>query len=379
MSGTRVTELSTQKSKMQRLLQHALHLSASIDRDCRFDDELFQAIHQHKLAAPFIPSEYGGLGWRHLATGQLHESVGRICTNFRSLLTVQGIVASAIMRWGTSAQKAAFLPRLTGGCQAAICISETQAGSDVSSIEARATISGSELSISGVKRWVTFGCKAKILLVLVQTEDGPTSVLVERNTKGLTIERETVMLGLRGSELGKISMDNVRVPKENVLSKVGVGALTTVATGLDFGRYSIAWGSIGMVAACLQEANNYSGHRLVGGKPIRQHQFIQGHLAEMTTGLRLCQEHLKSLAALRDNKGDKQITETALAKYATSKLAMKSTWRTLQVLGAKGYEAHSRTERFFRDAKVIELIEGTHEIQKSVLSTLVVDATRPMA
>jgi glutaryl-CoA dehydrogenase (non-decarboxylating) len=320
------------------------------------------------LFLPHISINVDRPAWDALSVGLLHEAVGRTCTGLRSLLTVQGIVGSAIDRFGNADQRRLLLPAIANGKIAAICISEEGAGSDMKAIEAIGRRDGDDIIIDGKKKWVTFGSSAELLVVMVQMTKGPTSVLVESTDPGVKITPKKNMLGLRSAHVADITLENVRVPAGNLLGPEGGGLFTVANVGLDFGRYSIAWAAAGMAAACLHDAAEYAKRRTVKGRPIRDFQMIRRHIGLMVVGLRQFQEFLRSLALARDDGSVVASMETSLAKFAGAQLAMDCASCAVQIIGAPATEGGVRVERFFRDAKILEIIEGTSEVHLDALA-----------
>jgi alkylation response protein AidB-like acyl-CoA dehydrogenase len=309
------------------------------------------------LFLPHISIDADCPAWDALSVGLLHEAAGRACTGLRSLLTVQGIVGSAIDRFGNADQRRLLLPAIANGKIAAICISEEGAGSDMKAIEATGRRDGDDIVIDGKKKWVTLGSSAELLVVMVQMTKGPTAVLVESTDPGVTITPNRNMLGLRSAHVADIKLENVRVPANNLLGPEGGGLFTVANVGLDFGRYSIAWAAAGMAAACLHDAAEYAKRRTVKGRPIRDFQLIRQHISLMVVGLRQFQEFLRSLALARDD-----------GSVAGAQLAMDCASRAVKIIGAPATAGGVRVERFFRDAKILEIIEGTSEVHLDALA-----------
>ncbi|AOW94958.1 acyl-CoA dehydrogenase [Rhodococcus sp. WMMA185] len=307
--------------------------------------------------------DYGGFGLTAAEVGSIAERCGALCTSLRSLLTVQGLVNAAVDRWGTAEQRASWLPALTSGeLIAGFAATETGAGSDLASVSTRFEAHGSDHRISGRKLWVTFGEVADVLLVLGRSSAGPTTALVETKSPGVRAEPIHGQLGMRGARLAHIELDEVVVPQDHLIAPPGFGLSHVVGTALDHGRYTIAWGCVGMSRACLADAVAHASTRVQGNTVLSEHDGVRAILGRSwvdATGARaLCDR----AAEQRDAREPTAIFATVAAKFAASEVAASVSQRAVQVLGAAGCASDSRVGRFFRDAKVMQIIEGATEV-----------------
>ncbi|MEV0293660.1 acyl-CoA dehydrogenase family protein [Nocardia sp. NPDC050710] len=318
------------------------------------------------------PTRYGGRGADALATGRVAAELGAVCTSLRSLFTVQGMVAATVDRWGTAEQRMRWLPALTGGeLVASLAATEAGAGSDLSGITTRFTGSGPERRVSGRKIWVTFGALADVVLVAGLSEDGPVAALVETDQPGVEVEPVTDQLGMRGARIAHLTFDAARVPAEDILARPGFGLSHVLGTALDHGRYTIAWGCSGMARACLTDAAAHAHDRIQSGVRLSDHHSVRAMLGRGWVDVEAADALCARAARDRiDREPTAQLT-TIAAKYAAAAAAAATSERAVQILGAAGCAPGSRAGRFYRDAKIMQIIEGAREVAEQDLGEFV--------
>jgi glutaryl-CoA dehydrogenase (non-decarboxylating) len=315
-----------------------------------------------------LPKEHGGRGMGMVDYGVLTEELGWACQSVRNLVAVQDMVACTLQRWGSPQQRERWLPRIISGqTLAAFALTEPDVGTDAAAIATTATADAGTVVLSGTKKWISFAQNAGVYLVFAKLAGAHTAFLVERDTPGLSVEPIGGLLGLRGSMLAQITLDGSRVPAENMVGRPGFG-LNLVASGaLDLGRYSTAWGAVGLARACLEAAVAYACQRAQFGTEIRNHQLVQQLLADMATGTlaaRLMCHH----AGVSKEQGEPHAPQlTLMAKYQASTTAVRVSADAVQIHGAQGVGQESPVQRCYRDAKVLEIIEGTTQIQQSLI------------
>jgi glutaryl-CoA dehydrogenase (non-decarboxylating) len=348
--------------------QAIVPLAARIDREQEMPRHVIKAVAGHGYLCALLPAGRSGQGMGPVDYGLLTEELGRACQSVRNLVAVVDMVAHSIDRWGTPAQRERWLPALAGGHSvAAFALTEPEVGSDAAAVRTTATRSGSEAVLSGVKKWISFAQIADLYLVFAQYEGGPTGFLVERQAPGLSVEPITGLVGLRGSMLGQITMDRCRVPLGNMVGRPGTGVTFVAADALDLGRYSTAWGSVGLAQECLSISADYAARRVQHGTQIMNHELIRQLLADMATDT-LAARLLCHHAGVSKERGDPEaVSHTLMAKYHASRAAVRAAGSAVQVQGARGLSADSPAERCYRDAKVLEIIEGTSQIQQTLI------------
>ncbi len=320
-----------------------------------------------------IPPEYGGSGVDSISAAILIEELSRAWTSIGTIIHVHNSVCCWPMNhFGTEEQKKRYLPKLARGeIIGAFTLTEPEAGSDASNVKTTAVLDGDEWVINGSKQWITNGLVAGVFLVFAVT-DGATSdpkkkpisvLIVDRNTPGLKIGKPERKMGIHCSETAKsLTFEDCRIPKENVLGKVGEGYKVGMIT-LDQARIGIAAQGVGVAQAAFDEALKYSQQRVQFGQPIARFQAIQWMLAEMATEIEAARLLTYKAAYLKD-KGERISMEAAMAKLAGGEIAMKAANMALQIHGGYGYIKDYPIERIFRDAKIVGIYEGTNEIQK---------------
>ncbi|HXO22213.1 MAG TPA: acyl-CoA dehydrogenase family protein [Thermoanaerobaculia bacterium] len=327
-----------------------------------------------KLAAQgylgsLLPHEHGGGDLDMITYGLLTEEIGRACSSVRSLLTVHDMVAHAILRWGSKAQRERWLPAMARGeTLGALALSEPNVGSDAKSVETVAVADGDDLVLTGHKKWTTFGQIAGLFLVFAQCEGKPTTILVERDRAGVAIEPIRDMLGTSASMLAEVRLAGCRVPRTNIVGRVGFGVSHVGAAALEQGRYSVAWGAVGIGQACLDASLRYAAERHQFGAPLAEHQLIRAMLSDMITEVHAGRLLCCRAGWLRENRDPGASAETMVAKYFCAKMASRAAADAVQIHGANGCSADYPVARYLRDAKILEIIEGSNQIQQITLS-----------
>lgn len=301
--------------------------------------------------------------------GLLNEELGRGCSSVRTLLTVHSMVALSILRWGSKEQKTTWLARLQQGeVIGAFALTEAEAGSDARAIETQASPSGSDFVLTGQKKWISLAQVAGVFLVFARSDQGPCAFLVERNMPGLTISPVQGLLGTRASMMGELHLDHCRVPRSNLIGAPGFGLSYIASSALDCGRYSVAWGCVGIAQACLDACLEYTGRRKQFGALLKDHQLVQRMITQMVVETKAARLLCWNAGRLKDAGDPASVTETSIAKYFACKTAAKAARDAVQLHGAVGCTNEHAPERLFRDAKVMEIIEGSNEIQEIMIA-----------
>lgn len=335
------------------------------DREERLSDDIVDLLGKSRLLVPTLPTEAGGSGMDVETYGLLSEELGRGCGNIRNLVAVQGMVAHAILKWGTKAQSDRWVPRIgTGETVGAFALTEPEAGSDARNGSLTAERTGAGFVLNGRKKWISFGQRAGIFLVFAQLDGEPAAFVVERGTEGFRTEPISGLLGLRASELAELTFDGCVVPADQLISH---GRLTfdLLATGsLDYGRYSTAYGSVGLAQACLSASLDYARERRQFGVPLGDHQLVRGLLTDMISSVEAARLLCRQAGALRARAHKDAVRQTLIAKYVASRTGFQVANDAVQLHGANGVGPHFPVQRHLRDAKIQEIIEGTSQIQQ---------------
>lgn len=349
----------------QELVPRAAHADATEAIPAALLDRLAEA----GLWGALLPTQTGGLGLTMRAVAALHEEIGRGCSSVRALLGAHGLVSWAVHRWGSQAQRETWLPLLaTGEQRAAFCLTEPEQGSDASRITATASATGSGWVLEATKIWVTGGAVAGLLLVFARTDRGISAFLVPANTAGVQVEPRSGLLGVRASMTADITLRRCTVPAQALLGPEGFALPTVITSALDIGRLSVAAGCGGILHACLDASISYAGRRGVGDGRLADRQLAQRMIANMATDLAAARLLCDDAARLKDSGDPETIAATWRAKYFASTTAARAASDAVQLHGASGCVMSSTVARCYRDVKIMEIIEGSTEIQQLVIA-----------
>lgn len=321
-----------------------------------------------------IPEEHGGLGLDLLAYIAVVEELAAGWMSLSGIVNTHTIAASLIMRQGTPEQQARWLPRLASGeLRGCLSLSEADAGSDTRNLTCRAVRDGDEYEITGTKMWVTNGERAGIVALAARTDEGITCFIVEKEPgprfEGITVSKNIPKLGYKGLETVEMVYDGHRVGADCVLGgEEGLGlGLGFILGALEVGRINIAARAVGVARAAFEAAISYAQERRTFGKPIAEHQAIQQKLADMGTKLQAARL-LTEDAARRKQSGDRADVEAGMAKLFASEAAFEIATESLRIHGGVGYTTELPIERYYRDAPLMIIGEGTNEIQRLVIA-----------
>ena len=315
-----------------------------------------------------VPATFGGLGASSLDNGELTAYVGGLCSSLRSVMTSHGMAAWTIRRFGDRAQREQYLAELTTGRLAAIAFSEPDAGSDLLGMRSEIVPSGDSVVLNGQKKWVTVGRYADQLVVLGLHGDGAAFIMVPTSAPGVHIERIADPLGCRAAGHANIRFDNVRLPASCVLGGGGQPLSLLFTTALCYGRLSVAWGCTGITRACLTAAAAHAKHRRQSGKPLAQHQLIAGHLADLFIAEQVSTRVCQHASQCWDAASPDMVIAAVLAKHVSASHAARSSAVAVQVLASAGAQDGHVVARAYRDAKLMEIIEGSSEICQLILA-----------
>ncbi|MFC2166069.1 acyl-CoA dehydrogenase family protein [Acidobacteriota bacterium] len=344
--------------------------AAEFDRTETLPRELIDKMAERKYLAATFPEEYGGLGLDPVSYGYFTEEIGKACCSTRALVTVHtSLVGEALLRWGSKEQKERWLPLMAAGKKiGAFALSEPEIGSDARGVKTTYRKSTGGFVISGKKKWISFADIADFFIVVAADGEKVTAFIVERSAKGVTTRRIPGMLGCRAAYVSEIDLEDVHVPAENIVGKEGSGFPYVAGTALDHGRYSIAWGGVAIAQASLEAMVNYSRRRAQFGKKIYEFQLVRGMIGDAVTKTHAARALCVKAGEMRQRGDQDAATETALAKYFTSKVALEVASDAVQVHGGNGCSPDYPAERLFREAKILEIIEGTSQIQQELLA-----------
>jgi len=321
-----------------------------------------------------IPQEYGGSGFDTLSYVIILEELARISPSVSVAMDVQnGLVEYPIFTWGSEELKKKYLPKLcTGEYIGGYALTEPQAGSDAANVHLKAEKYGDEYILNGSKFFITNANHASVFVVFARTSvekkrhEGITAFVVERNIDGFKIGEDYKKLGVRGSSTAELVFENVRVPESSMLGEMGKGFYIAMNT-LNMGRIGIGAQALGIAQASVEKSIEYMKQREAFGKKIAEFQGLQFSIAEIVTQLEAARLLVYD-AAMRADNHLPLIKEASMAKYYSSKVAMDASRFAVQVYGGYGFIEDFDIERYYRDAKITEIYEGTSEIQKLVIA-----------
>ena len=339
------------------------------DRNEKMPDTLIRTLGERGYLGAVVPTEYGGQGMNAITWGLLCEEIGRGSASLVSLLTVHSMVIQALVKWGNEEQRNKWLPKLaTGESIGGFGLTEPEVGSDAKSVQTEAIVDGNQYIINGEKRWISFGQVADLFLIFAQVAGKPSAFLLERDTTGFSTEPISGMLGFRSAMLAALHMNACLVPAENLIGNIGFGFSHVCGTALDHGRFCVGWGSLGLLQGCVNACLEYSGKRKQFATFIKSHQLIQEMIAEMIVQTKAARLMCYHAAYLKDRGDPSLIMETSIAKYFTSRIAVKTALDAVQIHGANGCSDRYPVARYLRDAKILEIIEGSNQMQQIIIS-----------
>ncbi|MBP6773616.1 MAG: acyl-CoA dehydrogenase family protein [Gemmatimonadaceae bacterium] len=351
-------------------------MAAERDREERFDREMVLQMAELGFFGMLIPEAYDGLGLDAQSYLLALEEIAVADSSAAVLLSVHNsLPTQMILNYGDGAQKQHFLPPMARGeWLGAFCLSEPEAGSDAASLRCQAVRDGDDWILSGTKAWVSHGNKADVLLCMARTDSsdarrggrGISTFILTPDLPGFHVGKKESKLGLRASPTVQITLDHCRVPGSRLLGAEGKG-FGYALSSLDHGRLGIAAQAIGIARAALESSCRYAGERKQFGKAIGEFQAIQFKIADMSTRITAARTLLHAAAAAKE-RGENVTRFSSMAKLFATETAMWVTTQAIQIFGGYGYVTDYPVERYFRDAKVTEIYEGTSEIQRIVIS-----------
>jgi len=343
------------------------------DEAQHFPIDLFKELGQIGLMGVLVPEEYGGSGFGYQEYVDVIVEVAKVCGSIGlSLAAHNSLCTGHILAFGNEEQKAKWLPKLaTAEWLGAWGLTEANTGSDALRMQTTAVLEGDEYVINGAKNWITHGKSGDVAVVMVRTGEagsskGISAIVVERGTPGFSAGKKENKLGMRASETTEMIFDNCRVPKANLLGVEGEGFKQAMKV-LDGGRISIAALGLGIAKGAYEAALAYSKERQQFGQPISNFQGISFKLADMATEIEAADLLIRQAADLK-NRHQPVSKESAMAKYYSSEVAVRCATEAVQIFGGYGYTKDFPVEKFYRDAKLCTIGEGTSEIQKIVIA-----------
>ena len=349
-------------------------LAAEIDKTGAFPMASLKKMARLGLMGIIVPEKYGGSGFDFVSLAIAIEEISRACASTGVIVAVNNSLTTyPILQFGNEDQKNKYLPPLCNGDKiGAFALTEPNAGSDASAIESTARLEGDHYVLNGTKRFITNGGEAGIFVVFAYTNKelkhkGISGFIVERGAPGFTLGKHEDLMGIRATANCELMFEDVKVPKENLLGKEGDGFKICMNT-IDVSRIDIGAQAVGIAQSALDEAVKYSKERKAFGQPICSFEMIESMLADMATRIHAARLLVHYAGHCKDTGMPRFSKEAAMSKYFAADIAVDVTRKAVQIHGGYGYSKDYTVERLYRDAKILELYEGTSEIQKIVIA-----------
>ncbi|HEX8949913.1 MAG TPA: acyl-CoA dehydrogenase family protein [Dissulfurispiraceae bacterium] len=345
---------------------------AELDEKEEFPWEIMKVLAQSDLFGLFIPEEYGGLGKGSFELCLAVEELSRACVGVSTTYAANALGTYPILLQGSDEQKKKYLPDIAAGKKlVAFGLTEANAGSDASGIQTTAKLEGNEYVLNGTKQWITNGGEADIYTIIAMTDKskgprGASAFVVEKGTPGFTFGKKEHKMGIRASVTRELIFDNCRIPKDNLIAKEGMGFLVTMKT-LDKSRIGVGSQGVGVAQGAFDEAVKFARQRHQFGHPIISFQAVQHMLSDMAMQIEAARALIYSVARYIDSGAKDMSKESAMAKAFATDVGMKVTVDAVQVMGGAGYMREYPVEKMMRDAKILQIYEGTNQIQRNVI------------
>lgn len=350
-----------------------------LEHDDIYPTEIVEKMKEMGLFGCLIAPEYGGLGLSTVTYAKIIERMSRVWMSISGIINSHLIMAMAVQRFGTPAQKETFLPRFaTGELRGGIGLTEPDCGTDLQAIRTVARLEGQDYVVNGSKMWITNSLHGNCIALLVKTDPKAEprhkgmSLLIAEKGPGFTVSKKLEKLGYKGIDTCALSFENYRVPADRLIGGVEGKGLQQVLGGLELGRINVAARGLGIAQAALDEAVVYAQQRKTFGKPIAEHQAIQLKLGEMATRAQ-ASRLLVYAAAQAYDKGERCDMEAGMAKYFATESAQENSLEAMRIFGGYGYSKEYNIERLYRDAPLLLIGEGTNELQRIIIAKQLIE------
>ncbi len=347
-------------------------VAARYDETEEFAWDIVKILVDSDLFGVYIPEQYGGLGGGIVDMCLVAEELSKACGGIALGFAGTGLGTFPIILYGSDEQKKKYLPQIAKGKVAAFCITEAEAGSDAGSIKTTARKEGDHYILNGTKQWITNAGEAEVYTVIAITDKskgarGASAFIVEKGTKGVDFGQKEKKLGIRASATREVIFTDCKIPKENIISKEGMGFIVAMKT-FDNSRPGVAAQALGIAQGALDLSVEYARKRIQFGQPISSFQAIQHMMADMATQIEAARALVYATARMVDSGAKSVAKESAMAKMFASDVAMKVTVDAIQIFGGYGYMREYPIEKYMRDAKITQIYEGTNQIQRNVIA-----------
>ena len=357
-------------------------IRAELDEEEKFPWEIMKVLAQSDLFGLFIPETYGGLGKGCFELCLAVEELSRACLGVATTYAANALGTYPMLLFGSEEQKKRYLPDIsTGKRLVAFGLTEANAGSDAAGIQTTAKLDNTEYILNGTKQWITNGGEAEVYTIIAMTDKtkgarGASAFVIEKGTPGFTFGKKEKKMGIRTSSTCELIFDNCRVPKENIIGREGMGFIIAMKT-LDNARAGVGAQGVGLAQGAFEEALKFARQRIQFGHPIISFQAVQHMLADMATEIEASRALVYAVARYADSGAKDFTKESAMAKVYATDVAMKVAINAVQIMGGSGYMREYPVEKMMRDAKILQIYEGTNQIQRNVIGqTLIREAVK---
>jgi butyryl-CoA dehydrogenase len=353
---------------------------AELDEKEEFPWDIMNTLAQSDFMGIYIPEEYGGMGKGGFEFILAVEELSKACLGVSTSYAANALGTYPILLYGSDEQKKKYLPVIASGKKlVAFALTEANAGSDAAGVQTTAKLEGNEYVLNGTKQWITNAGEAEIYTVIAITDRnkgarGASAFIVEKGTPGFSFGKKENKMGIRASSTRELIFENCRIPKENLISKEGMGFIVAMKT-LDKSRTGVGAQGVGVAQGAFEAAANYAKDRHQFGKPVISIQAIQHILADMATQIEAARALVYAVAKYIDSEAKDISKESAMAKLFATDIAMKVTIDAVQVMGGAGYMREYPVEKMMRDAKILQIYEGTNQIQRNVIGQALIKET----
>ncbi|UCH80135.1 MAG: acyl-CoA dehydrogenase family protein [Nitrospiraceae bacterium] len=360
--------------------EKVLPVRAELDENEKFPWDIVRTLAQSDFFGIYIPEEYGGMGLGGFELTLAIEELSRACLGVSTTYAANALGTYPLMLYGSEEQKKKFLPDIAAGKRlVAFGLTEASAGSDAAGVQTTATLDGNEYILNGTKQWITNGGEAEIYTIIAMTDRnkgprGASAFVVEKDTPGFSFGKKENKLGIRASVTRELVFDNCRIPKENLIGRQGMGFIVAMKT-LDKSRTGVGAQGVGVAQGAFEAATAYAKERHQFGAPVISFQAVQHMLADMATEIEAARALVYAVTKYIDNDAKDVSKESAMAKLFATDVAMKVTVDAVQVMGGSGYMKEYPVEKMMRDAKILQIYEGTNQIQRNVIGQALIKET----
>ena len=355
--------------------KEVMPVASELEHRNEYPYELVRQMKEMGLFGLNIPEQYGGAEVDATTFAMVFEEISRGWLGLAGIIGSHSVMCDVLARFGTDEQKRRFLPDLaTGERRGGICLTESNAGTDLQNISTTATRDGEVYRINGSKMWITNARHGNTFLLLAKTDPaaepahrGMSAFMIEKGAPGLTVSRDIDKLGYKSVETCELHFDNFPVPAENLIGSLEGQGFKQAMTGLESERLNVAARGLGIARAAFEEAIRYAQRRVTFGKPIAEYQTIQNKLADMATRIEASKLLIYAAAEKRD-RGERCDLEAGMAKLFATETAAEVSLEAMRILGANGYSKDFPVERYYRDAPLVVIGGGTNELQRLIIA-----------